>query len=91
MESFTDYLKSDFKERKLRNPNYSLRSYANFLGESPSLLSKAFNSQIPVTPKKIFKLSKKLNLPETEICKYLIFNLKADYQLSLESKEKNEV
>ncbi len=91
MDKFTDYLLHDFQQKKDRCPNYSLRAYALFLEESPSLISKIFNQQAKLTPKKIFKFAQKLKISDAEICSYLISNLKNDYQLSLESKEKNEV
>ncbi len=91
MEKFTDYLQRDFQQKKDRNPNYSLRAYALFLEESPSLISKIFNNQAKLTPKKIFKFAQKLKISDTDLCSYLIENLNSDYQLSLESKEKKDV
>lgn len=53
------------KEMKIKlesNPNYSLRSYASYLGISASSLSRILSGQIDITPKVFKVIGEKLNL-----------------------------
>lgn len=61
-QNFSFFLKATLKERCLKNPNYSLRSFAKHLSTDASLLSKLINGKRKVTPKQIDKLGEKLNL-----------------------------
>lgn len=45
LETYRHYLQSEFENRRVRNPSYSLRAYARDLGMSPSRLSEAINGK----------------------------------------------
>ncbi len=64
--SAQSFLAVEFKERKARNPNFSLRSYARWLNISPSQLSQMLSGKRPVTLSILKKINSKLNLSPLE-------------------------
>ncbi len=64
---FSFRIRQEFLERCKRNPKYSLRSFAIFLGVPVSTLSKIINSKIPLTEKMIIRIGISLSLKLEEI------------------------
>ena len=62
MSPFVLLLKKQFDSSRIKNPRYSLRSYASMLGISPSSLSKVLNDKQMLTELTIRKLAKKLKV-----------------------------
>lgn len=63
---YKQYLKSELKSRLQKNPNYSLRSFAQFLEVSPSHLSRVINGQKKISATLASKLSLKLKHGSTD-------------------------
>jgi uncharacterized protein (TIGR02147 family) len=61
-----DYLLSELIERKKRNSNYSLRSFARDLGISPGHVSSLINKRKPLTMRQATQIVSKLNLSPSE-------------------------
>lgn len=60
---FREFLRTELTKRAKNNPNYSLRSFARYLGISASGLSSVMSGKAPVSSRIIQKVSKKLNVP----------------------------
>jgi plasmid maintenance system antidote protein VapI/DNA-binding Lrp family transcriptional regulator len=60
--NFRELLQDELVERCRKNPNYSLRSFAKFLGIEPSALSQIINNKRPVTAKMKLRLGTALGL-----------------------------
>ncbi len=58
--SFREILKREFEVRAIRNPSYSLRSFARDLTVAPSSLSEIMNGVKGLSAKKAITISKKL-------------------------------
>jgi transcriptional regulator with XRE-family HTH domain len=67
MPSFVDFLKKEFKNRKGKNPRYSLRSFAQHLGVDASTLSKMMSGRRPIGPIVMKNLSQRLGLSTEEL------------------------
>lgn len=65
-DDYRSVLIKHFEARKIRNPSYSLRSYARDLGWSPSRLSDSINGKGGLSEKKAELIVKKLALPKLE-------------------------
>jgi uncharacterized protein (TIGR02147 family) len=61
-ENFKHILQQEFLRRSSRNPRYSLRSYAQFLGIHHSTLSGLLSGKRPITKKTVSSLSLKLGI-----------------------------
>lgn len=61
-ESFKNTLQQEFLRRGAKNPRYSLRSYAQFLGVHHSTLSGLLSGRRPITKKTVATLSLKLGI-----------------------------
>ena len=61
-ESFKNTLQQEFLRRGAKNPRYSLRSYAQFLGIHHSTLSGLLSGRRPITKKTVATLSLKLGV-----------------------------
>lgn len=66
MQNPHELLASEFKKRKERNPNFSLRSFAKWLGVSPAQLSQMIAGKRPVTLKSMKKITERLGLSPSE-------------------------
>lgn len=77
-KSFLEFLKLEYEQRKMRNPKYSMRAYANFLEVNAGILSSILNGKRKMSHKYIETFGRKLGLGINEI--------KA-YQASLKVKE----
>lgn len=65
-KDFVDLLQEEFARRIERNPSYSLRAFAKFLGVHHFTLSRTLKERRPLTLKMIQKLGSKLKMdPET--------------------------
>lgn len=72
-----ELLASELKKRKDRNPNFSLRAFARWLGISPSQLSQMLTGKRPITLATMKKISSRLDLSPLEH-KELMSSLIAD-------------
>jgi len=66
MQSAQELLQSEFSKRKERNPNFSLRSFAKWLGISPAQLSQMMTGKRAITLKLMKKISDRLGLSPSE-------------------------
>ena len=60
--SFVDAVSEDFDRRRQKNPRYSLRAYAAYLGVNASALSRLRRGQAMPSPKTAAKIAKKLQV-----------------------------
>ncbi len=67
MPSFVDFLKKEFKNRKGKNPRYSLRSFAQYLDVDASTLSKMMSGRRPIGPIVMKNLGQRLGLSLEEV------------------------
>jgi transcriptional regulator with XRE-family HTH domain len=56
------YLRTELTLRCRKNPSYSLRSFASYLGVSSSFLSKLLNNKRPITKRTLIKFSERLGV-----------------------------
>src|SRR5262245_5035380 len=68
--AFEEFLKKEFQERKSRNPNYSLRSFASSLETEASQLSKILTGKRRASPAVIQKYGMRLKLSHNEILEF---------------------
>lgn len=66
-----EHLKNELKERQERNPSFSLRSFAKWLGVSPAHLSQLISGKRKVTPKVLKTVSSRLGLSPSERTAFL--------------------
>ncbi len=71
------FLSDELKKRQLRNPKYSLRSFAAYLQISKSTLSDVLTGRRPIGPKVMKKIFLKLNVPQ--IIEKRIFPIPLNY------------
>lgn len=57
------WLLNEFSNRRLKNPKYSLRSFAKTLGVSPSRLSDIFNQKRNMTLNQAVQFTERLSIP----------------------------
>jgi uncharacterized protein (TIGR02147 family) len=69
--TFQHYIRKAFIERKSKNPSYSVRAYARFLGFDQSLLSKVLNGRKKLSLKSMETAFLKLGLSPMEIKKLI--------------------
>lgn len=62
LENYRHYLLSEFENRKVRNPHYSLRAFARDLGTSPSRLSEALNVKRGISSELAHQMIKHIRL-----------------------------
>jgi len=67
---FLSYLQNEFVRRCQKNPKYSLRSFARYLGMSSSALSAIVNGGRPLSEKNMQKIGLALGLTLTEIAQF---------------------
>lgn len=61
-----EILIQEFKKRRTRNPNFSLRSFAKWLDISPAQLSQMMTGKRPITLKQLKKISDRLSFSPVE-------------------------
>jgi uncharacterized protein (TIGR02147 family) len=66
MNSAVTRLQSEFSARKRRNPEFSIRAFARWLGISPAQLSQILSGKRPLTTKMAAKISDKLGFSPRE-------------------------
>lgn len=66
MTSPQQLLLDEFDKRRTRNPNFSLRAFAKWLGISPAQLSQMMTGKRPITFKSMNKISNRLGLSPLE-------------------------
>lgn len=64
-------LRQELEERKSRNPNYTLRSFSNFLNIHPSTLSKVLNGKRELSKDLIYDIGIKLKLNNEQLNDFL--------------------
>ncbi|NRA65124.1 MAG: TIGR02147 family protein [Pseudobacteriovorax sp.] len=67
MDSMIETVKKAYARKKEKNPNYSLRAFANFLNINPTSLSLYLNKKRELSPTSISKIIEKLQLNTTEV------------------------
>ena len=65
--SLADILSEQYREKRASKPTYSLRSYARFLGVSPSTLHVLMTGNKTASKKTLTKISKRAGLLKSEI------------------------
>ncbi len=70
-QNFSYRLKAELRDRKLKNPAYSLRAFSRYLGVHHSGLSQVLAGKRRVTEKMIRKLGEKLSLDPGELAYYI--------------------
>jgi transcriptional regulator with XRE-family HTH domain len=70
IENFASRIKSEFRIRRTRNPRYSLRAFAIFLGTDHSTLSQIICGKRPMPAARIRTWGKKLGLEPEEVLAY---------------------
>jgi len=70
-DRFRDRLQRELAARCGRNPRYSLRGYANFLGVDHATLSQILRGKRAVTPATIRRLGARIGLDQAEIDRYI--------------------
>jgi transcriptional regulator with XRE-family HTH domain len=60
-------LRSELRTRRQRNPSYSMRAFAGFLGISYSFLAKILRGDRFVSKPMLEKMGKRLNVKETKL------------------------
>jgi uncharacterized protein (TIGR02147 family) len=63
---YIEVLRNDLDRRKRKNPRYSLRAYARFLGLDPSALSRLLSGKQEISVSVCRQLVRKLDLPVEE-------------------------
>ena len=85
MEMQTSYyirkIKEDLSQRQRKNPHYSLRAYAQYLGVHPATLSQIISDKRPLPLKNLNKVIEKLNLPPKERSLFMESVLKCKIKL----------
>lgn len=71
MSELTDLLKVEFESRRKKNPQFSLRAFARWLGLSPAQVSQIMSGKRTITTKSFAKISDKLSLSPFEQKKYM--------------------
>jgi transcriptional regulator with XRE-family HTH domain len=71
IRKFASRLKTEFQSRRTRNPRYSLRAFAAFLGADHSTLSQVIRGKRPVPVASIRAWGKKLALDREETLAYI--------------------
>src|SRR3954468_2065908 len=69
-ESFRERLQRELAERCARNPRYSLRGFANFLGVDHATLSQILRGKRATTPATIKRLGVRIGLDAAELERY---------------------
>ncbi|MES2801164.1 MAG: TIGR02147 family protein [Bdellovibrionota bacterium] len=89
MENNFEFISVEFKDRKKRNPLYSLRAFAKFLELSPAQLSQVMNGKRPLTAKAVKKIASKLGYSPKKIEKMLIDSLRESNSLDKKTDKLN--
>jgi len=84
MSNARELLQHEFQKRKGRNPNFSLRAFARWLGLSPAQLSQMMTGKRPVTLKSMKKIGARLGLSPSEKKTFLSAMLKTEGLLETE-------
>ncbi len=66
MNLASQFLKDEFDKRKMKNPNFSVRSFARWLELSPAQVSQVMSGKRPLTLKALEKIDKKLDISPLE-------------------------
>ena len=83
MDYFVRALSDELKRRVQKNPRYSLRAYATYLGLHPSALCRILSGKQPLSSKSGVRIIRKLSLDENEQRLFL--------QSMLEAKKRKSV
>lgn len=73
IKSAKDFLLHDYSQRRQRNPRFSKRSYAFYLGLSNGRLTEILSGKSPITEKRAKAIVGKLNLDDGEKTLFLRF------------------
>lgn len=89
MKYAREILIEDFAQRKNKNPNFSLRSYALWLKISPAQLSQILSGKRPVTNKTLKKITDRLDMSPLE--KKFLWNAHMKDLQILDSQQEKKV
>ena len=70
-KKFASWVNAEFRNRRARNPRYSLRAFATFLGTDHSTLSQVIRGKRPTSALRIRSWGKKLGLDHEETLAYI--------------------
>lgn len=90
-QTASNLIQSEFNSRKIKNPAYSLRSFAKNLGVSPGILSLILSGKKEVTPKILKVIAPKLNIDENIYSSLLEKQAKIKKESSIKSIEKDDM
>lgn len=76
IDSWSEYLQSDFKARARKNNSFSLRAYAKILNISPAHLSLILSKKRKVTPASAMKIALQLGVTPSETFQRLQLRMK---------------
>jgi transcriptional regulator with XRE-family HTH domain len=65
--NFQQMLRAEFGQRRQRNPRYSLRAFARYLGTDHSTLSQLLRSRRNLSPRMVRRLGERLRLGSEKI------------------------
>jgi hypothetical protein len=82
MEKFAARIDAEFRIRRARNPQYSLRAFATFLGTDHSSLSQVIRRRRPTPVARIRTWGKKLGFDGEEILAYIAAEQVRDLQFA---------
>lgn len=85
---FFELLNEGYEQRKRKNPSYSLRAYAQFLGVPRSTTFELMKGKISGQKKTVQKVGKKLGLTDTEI---LYFSLLIEIERTTKPQKRSEL
>lgn len=83
--SYRSFLRATLAERVLKNPSYSLRSFARQIGVAPSMLSSVLNGGRNLSIVNAYKVARQLELSDTE-AEYFALLVQAESAKTLEHK-----
>ena len=84
---YVELLKTELVNKLRKNPSYSQRAFAKYLGLAPGELSEILNRKRPLSLKKGIRISDKLGLSQVENDKFLASIQGKDINNNLETRE----
>lgn len=90
VDQYRTILKSEFERRQLKNPHYSMRSFARDLEVFPSVLSEVFNNKKGISITKARFFCKKLNLDKQE-SRIFLLSVSASHARSKTERENSSI
>lgn len=86
LENYRHYIQSEFENRRIRNPSYSLRAFARDLKTSPSRLSEAINGKRGISNELAHEFVRALGLSGTD-AEIFLLSVEAEHSRSQKQKK----